>query len=107
MLDSTREGPSLLPQTVKNLPAMQETQVRSLGGKDALEKEMATRSRIPWTESLVGYGPWDRRVTGLSDRHFHRRQGGREGGEGAGRKRRGAERRRERIPGDLRACGCP
>ena len=40
---------------VKNLPAMQETQVRTLGQKDPLEKEMATHSsilawEIPWTE---------------------------------------------------------
>ena len=40
---------------VKNLHAMQETQVRYLGPKDALEKEIATHSsiltwRIPWTE---------------------------------------------------------
>ena len=40
---------------VKNLPAMQETRVQSLGQEDPLEKEMATRSsilawRIPWTE---------------------------------------------------------
>ena len=40
---------------VKNLPAMQETQVQSLGGKYSLEKGMATHSsvltwRIPWTE---------------------------------------------------------
>ena len=40
---------------VKNLPAMQETQVKSLGWEDTLEKEMATHSRtltwkIPWTE---------------------------------------------------------
>ena len=40
---------------VKNLPAMPETQVRSLGGEDPLEKEMATHSnilawKIPWTE---------------------------------------------------------
>ena len=40
---------------VKNLPAMQETQVHSLGQEDSLEKEMATQScilagRIPWTE---------------------------------------------------------
>ena len=40
---------------VKNLPAMQETRVRSLGWEDPLEKEMATHSsilawRIPWTE---------------------------------------------------------
>ena len=40
---------------VKNLPAMQETQIRSLGQEDPLEKEKATQSstlawRIPWTE---------------------------------------------------------
>ena len=40
---------------VKNLPAMQETQVRSLGQEDPLEEGMATHSsilawRIPWTE---------------------------------------------------------
>ena len=44
---------------VKNLPAMKETQVRSLGGEDPLEKERATRSsilawRIPWTEEPGG-----------------------------------------------------
>ena len=33
-------------QTVKNLPSMQETQVRSLGQEDPLEKEMATHSSI-------------------------------------------------------------
>ena len=46
---------SLVAQTVKNPPAMQETQVQSLGREDPLEKEMATHSsilawRIPWTE---------------------------------------------------------
>ena len=45
--------PRLVAQTVKNLPAMQETQVRSLGWEDPLEKGMATHSsilawRIPW-----------------------------------------------------------
>ena len=35
-----------IAQTVKNLPAMQETQVRSLGWEDPLEKEMATHSSI-------------------------------------------------------------
>ena len=44
-----------MAQTVKNLPVMQETQIQSLGQKDALEKGMATQSsilawRIPWTE---------------------------------------------------------
>ena len=43
---------------VNNLPAMQETQVPSLGWKDTLEKGMATHSsiiawRIPWTEAIV------------------------------------------------------
>ena len=37
---------SLVAQTVKNLPAMQETWVQSLGREDPLEKEMATHSRI-------------------------------------------------------------
>ena len=44
---------------VKNLPAMQETQVRSLSEEDLLEKGMATYSsilawRIPWTEGPGG-----------------------------------------------------
>ena len=44
---------SLVAQMVKNLPAMQETQVQSLGWEDFLEKGMATHSsipawRIPW-----------------------------------------------------------
>ena len=48
---------SLLAQMVKNLPAMEETQVQSLGWEDPLEKQMATHSsilawRIPWTEEL-------------------------------------------------------
>ena len=43
----------------KNLPAVQETQVRSLSQEAPLEKEMATHScilawRIPWTEEPVG-----------------------------------------------------
>ena len=46
---------SLVAQMVKNPPAMQKTQVQSLGREDALEKEMATHSstlawEIPWTE---------------------------------------------------------
>ena len=38
---------SLVAQTVKRLPAMQETQVQSLGREDPLEKEMATHSSTP------------------------------------------------------------
>ena len=50
-------------QMVKNLPAIQETQVKSLGREDPMEEETAIHSsiltwRIPWTESLVGYSPW-------------------------------------------------
>ena len=46
---------SLVAHTVKRLPAVQETSVRSLGWEDPLEKEMATYSstlawKIPWTE---------------------------------------------------------
>ena len=52
-------GASLVAQTVKNRPAMQETRVRSLGQEDPPEKEMATYSsilawRIPWTEEPGG-----------------------------------------------------
>ena len=48
-------GASLIAQSVKNLPAMQETQIQFLGWEDPLEKEMATHSsilawRIPWVE---------------------------------------------------------
>ena len=39
-------GASLVAQTVKNLPAMQETWVQSLGQEDPLEKEMATHFGI-------------------------------------------------------------
>ena len=44
-----------MAHTVKNLPAMQETRVQSLGWEDPLKKGMATQSsilawRIPWTD---------------------------------------------------------
>ena len=47
---------------VKNLPAMQEMWVQSIGGEDALEKEMATHCNIPawetlWAEEPGGCGP--------------------------------------------------
>ena len=48
-----------MAQKVKNLPAIQETRVRSLGWKDPLEKGVATHSStlawsIPWTEEPGG-----------------------------------------------------
>ena len=50
---------SMMAQMVKNLPTVQETQVRVLGQEDTLEKGMDTHSsifawRIPWTEELGG-----------------------------------------------------
>ena len=50
---------SLVAQTVKRLPMMQETRVRFLGGEDLLEKEMASHSstlarKIPWMEEPGG-----------------------------------------------------
>ena len=52
-------GASLVAQSVKNLPAMLETRVQSLGWEESLEKEMATHSSIlawevPWTEEPGG-----------------------------------------------------
>ena len=52
---------SLIAQLVKNLPAVQETEVWSLGREDSLKKAMATHSsilawRIPWTEEPGS--PW-------------------------------------------------
>ena len=49
----------MMAQAVKNLPAMQEIQVQSLGKEALLQKAMATHSsvlawRIPWTEELGG-----------------------------------------------------
>ena len=50
-----KQRTSLVAETVKRLSTIQETQVQSLGWKDALEKEIATHSRIvaweiPWTD---------------------------------------------------------
>ena len=54
---------SLVARMVRNLPAMQETQVRSLGWEDALEKRMTTHSSIltgksHGQRSLAGYSAW-------------------------------------------------
>ena len=62
-----------MAQVVKNLPAVQETQVQSLGWEDPLEKGMATHSsilawRIPWTEEPGGIG---KNWTQMSEKHFH------------------------------------
>ena len=61
-----------MAQTVKNLPAMWETWVRSLGWEDLLEEGMATHSsilawRIPWTEEPAGYSPWGHRESDTTE----------------------------------------
>ena len=65
-----------MAQTVKNLPAMWETQTRSLGREDPLEKEMAAHSSTiaykshGW-RSLVGYSPWGCKESDMTERlHF-------------------------------------
>ena len=69
-----------MAQMVKNLPAMQEIQVWSLGQEDPLEKQMATYSsilawRIPWTENpdesqFMGYKELDK-TERLTHTHTH------------------------------------
>ena len=67
LLKGLNTGVSLVAHMVKNLPAMQETRVRSLGQEDALEKKMATHSsilawRIPWIEEPRGLHSQGHRV---------------------------------------------
>ena len=56
-------------QMVKNLPAIQETQVRSLGQEDPLEKEMATHSSI-----LVWKNAWMKQSSGLQSMGLQKSQ---------------------------------
>ena len=63
---------SLVAQMIKNLPAMQETQVQSLGQEDPLEKEMATTPVFLPEEShgqrsLVGYSPWGHKKPDMTE----------------------------------------
>ena len=63
---------SLVAQSVKNLPVVQETQVWSLGQEELLEKEMATHSNIlTWKihgqRSLVGCSPWGPKESGMTE----------------------------------------
>ena len=64
---------SLVAQMVKHLPTMWETQVRSLGWEDPLEKEMVTHSStlsriIPWTEEYCRLQPWGRKESDTAER---------------------------------------
>ena len=69
-------GASLVVQMVKNLPAMQETQLRSLCWEDPLEKEMATTPVLLPGEShgqksLLGYSPWGCKESDKTERLTH------------------------------------
>ena len=58
---------SLVAQRLKRLPETRETQVRSLGREDPLQKEMVTHSSIPAWRSLVGYSPRGRKESGMTE----------------------------------------
>ena len=67
-----------MSQTVKNLPAMQETGVQSLGWEDPLEKGMATHSsilswRIPWTQEPGGLQSMGSKTVGHNRAHTQHR----------------------------------
>ena len=67
---------SLVAEMLKDLPAVQETWLPSLGPEDALEKEMATHSRmlawrIPWTEEPMGCSPRGRKESDTTKRLTH------------------------------------
>ena len=53
-------------QLIKNLPAMQETWVQSLGWEDPLEKEMATQLQYSCLENPVDRGAWQATVHGVA-----------------------------------------
>ena len=72
------EWASLVAQRLKRLPAMWETQVRSLGWEDPLEKEMATHFQYSCLEnpmdgeacrlqSMVGYSLWGRKESDMPE----------------------------------------
>ena len=59
---NTSRGPSLVAQTVKILPSMWDTWVRSLGGKDPLEEVMVTHSSILVWRIPMDRGAWEATV---------------------------------------------
>ena len=62
----TKKGASWVTQTVKNLPAMQETHVRSLSWDDPLEEDMATLSSILDWRIPMDRGTWRATVHGVT-----------------------------------------
>ena len=69
-MDSATHFPSqqtsLVAQTVKRLPTMQETRVQSLGQEDLLEKEMATLLQYSCLENPMDGGAWWATVHGVA-----------------------------------------
>ena len=63
---NSKYGASLVALLVKNLPAMQETRVRSLGWEDSLEEGMATHFSILAWKIPVDRGAWPATVYGVS-----------------------------------------
>ena len=69
---------SLVTQMVKNLPTVQETQVRSLGHEDPLEKGMETTpvflpGEFHGQRNLMGYSPWDCKELDMTEQLTHTR----------------------------------
>ena len=65
-----------MAQAVKNLPAVQDTRVQSLGWEDPLEKEMATHSsilawRLSWSEEPGGLQSMGRKESDVTERLTH------------------------------------
>ena len=61
-----------MAQSVKNLSTMQKTWVQTLDQEGPLEKGLATHCsilawRIPWTESLAGYSPWNHKESDMTE----------------------------------------
>ena len=67
----------IMAQMVKNLPAMQETQVQSLGQEEPLEKRMVTHSPVflpaefHGQRSLAGYSPWGHNESDTTEQLTH------------------------------------
>ena len=66
LLKSPNKRPFLVAQMVKNLPAMQETQVQSLGQEDPLEKGIAT-TQVFLPGKSQSYRPWGRKQSDLTE----------------------------------------
>ena len=66
MASAKEERASLVAQMVKNMPAMQETWIRSLGWEDPLEEGKATHSSILAWRILMDRGTWWATVHGVA-----------------------------------------